>query len=48
MPRRLAALLFAILALGLALWQNRAGYALWPNLLALVGILVVYLAYKKR
>jgi len=38
-PKHLA-LLAAILLLAYALWQNRSGYSLLPNLLALVGVLV--------
>ena len=33
------ALLAAILLLAYALWQNRSGYSLLPNLLALGGVL---------
>ncbi len=44
---RIAALLLAVLALGVALWQNRGGYALFPNLAAGFAVLLVALAYRR-
>jgi len=36
---RIPALFLAILLLGLALWENRAGYALLPNAAAFLAML---------
>ncbi len=47
-PYRLVALALALLALGYALWTNRQGYALFPNLLAALGAIGVALAYRRR
>ncbi len=44
--KKILALLVAILLLGFALYQNRSGYALGPNLLALLGILIVAYVYR--
>jgi len=45
---RLAALTLAVLALAYALWANRRGYALLPNLLAALSAVGVLLAYRRR
>jgi len=47
-PLRLAALLLGILGIGYALWANRQGYNLFPNLLAALAVIGVALAYRRR
>ncbi len=44
--RKILALLVAIVLLGFALYQNRSGYRLWPNLAALLGVLGVAYVYR--
>ena len=44
--QKIVALLIAIVFLGYALYQNRSGYALGPNLLALLGVLIVAYVYR--